>query len=84
MRSTTRSPSRRSASTTWFENLRGRRPVRGPSRFRLRPRRRHQSGAWPAYAQTLGTVFTEAQKPYEVEIIVAEVGADGASDQLYR
>ncbi len=37
-----------------------------------------------AYAQTLGTVFTEAQKPYEVEIIVAEVGPDQASDQLYR
>ena len=37
-----------------------------------------------AYAQTLGTVFTEAQKPYEVEIIVAEVGVDEASDQLYR
>src|SRR5919202_129339 len=26
-----------------------------------------------AYAQTLGTVFTEAGKPYEVEIVVAEV-----------
>jgi proteasome alpha subunit len=37
-----------------------------------------------AYAQTLGTVFTEAQKPYEVEIIVAEVGHDEQSDQLYR
>ncbi len=37
-----------------------------------------------AYAQTLGTVFTEAQKPYEVEIIVAEVGVDEAHDQLYR
>lgn len=37
-----------------------------------------------AYAQTLGTVFTEAQKPYEVEIIVAEVGEDEAHDQLYR
>ncbi len=37
-----------------------------------------------AYAQTLGTVFTEAQKPYEVEIIVAEVGLDQHSDQLYR
>ncbi len=37
-----------------------------------------------AYAQTLGTVFTEAQKPYEVEIIVAEVGIDEAHDQLYR
>ena len=28
-----------------------------------------------AYAQTLGTIFTEQQKPYEVEICVAEVGA---------
>jgi proteasome alpha subunit len=37
-----------------------------------------------AYAQTLGTVFTEAQKPYEVEIVVAEVGSDEQSDQMYR
>lgn len=37
-----------------------------------------------AYAQTLGTVFTEAQKPYEVEIVVAEVGTDEQADQLYR
>ncbi|HEX2902917.1 MAG TPA: proteasome subunit alpha [Jatrophihabitans sp.] len=37
-----------------------------------------------AYAQTLGTIFTEQQKPYEVEICVAEVGASGADDQLYR
>ena len=37
-----------------------------------------------AYAQTLGTVFTEAQKPYEVEIVVAEVGHDESSDQMYR
>src|ERR1700740_2521447 len=28
-----------------------------------------------AYAQTLGSIFTEQQKPYEVEICVAEVGA---------
>jgi proteasome alpha subunit len=27
-----------------------------------------------AYAQTLGTVFTQESKPYEVEIVVAEVG----------
>ena len=27
-----------------------------------------------AYAQTLGAIFTEQQKPYEVEICVAEVG----------
>ena len=37
-----------------------------------------------AYAQTLGTIFTEQQKPYEVEICVAEVGAGPADDQLYR
>ena len=30
-----------------------------------------------AYAQTLGTIFTErGEKPYEVEIVVAEVGDD--------
>jgi proteasome alpha subunit len=37
-----------------------------------------------AYATTLGTVFTEMNKPYEVEIVVAEVGVDAASDQIYR
>ena len=30
-----------------------------------------------AYAQTLGTIFTETPKPYEVEIVVAEVGRRG-------
>ncbi len=37
-----------------------------------------------AYAQTLGTIFTEQQKPYEVEICVAEVGDTADDDQLYR
>jgi len=37
-----------------------------------------------AYAQTLGTIFTEQQKPYEVEICVAEVGPTVAEDQMYR
>jgi proteasome alpha subunit len=37
-----------------------------------------------AYAQTLGTIFTEQQKPYEVEICVAEVGVLPGADQLYR
>ena len=37
-----------------------------------------------AYAQTLGTVFTQESKPYEVEIVVAEVGATPATDQVYR
>jgi proteasome alpha subunit len=37
-----------------------------------------------AYATALGTVFTDSNKPYEVEIVVAEVGVDVASDQIYR
>ena len=37
-----------------------------------------------AYAQTLGAIFTEQQKPYEVEICVAEVGDSPDDDQLYR
>jgi proteasome alpha subunit len=37
-----------------------------------------------AYAQTLGAIFTEQQKPYEVEICVAEVGDTAEQDQIYR
>jgi proteasome alpha subunit len=37
-----------------------------------------------AYAQTLGTIFVEQQKPYEVELCVAEVGITPEADQLYR
>jgi proteasome alpha subunit len=37
-----------------------------------------------AYAQTLGTIFTEQLKPFEVELCVAEVGTTGEDDQLYR
>ena len=37
------------------------------------------------YAQALGTNFSEpAGKPYEVEIVVAEVGLTPDADQLYR
>ena len=36
------------------------------------------------YAQNLGTIFTESPKPWEVEIVVAEVGASPADDQIYR
>jgi proteasome alpha subunit len=36
------------------------------------------------YAQLLGTIFTENNKPFEVEIVVAEVGAAPESDQIYR
>jgi proteasome alpha subunit len=37
-----------------------------------------------AYAQQLGAIFTEAGKPFEVELTVAEVGPTVADDQLYR
>jgi proteasome alpha subunit len=37
-----------------------------------------------AYAQTLGTIFTESIKAYEVEIVVAEAGESPSSDQIYR
>jgi proteasome alpha subunit len=36
------------------------------------------------YAQLLGTIFTDSPKPYEVEIVVAEVGKTADDDQLYR
>jgi proteasome alpha subunit len=36
------------------------------------------------YAQILGQVFTHEMKPMEVEILVAEVGADGNPDQLFH
>jgi proteasome alpha subunit len=38
-----------------------------------------------AYAQLLGTIFSSGgEKPYEVEIVVAELGATAALDQIYR
>jgi proteasome alpha subunit len=36
------------------------------------------------YSQVLGQMFTEAFKPFEVEILVAEVGDPGQESQLYR
>ena len=36
------------------------------------------------YAQNLGTIFTESLKPFEVEIVVAEVGTRPEDDQIYR
>ncbi len=36
------------------------------------------------YAQALGTIFTESTKPFEVEIVVAEVGVTADRDQIYR
>ena len=38
-----------------------------------------------AYAQTLGTIFSSGgEKPYEVELFVAEIGDAPADDQIYR
>jgi proteasome alpha subunit len=36
------------------------------------------------YAQVLASIFTESNKPYEVEIVVAEVGDTPDGDQMYR
>lgn len=37
-----------------------------------------------AYSQILGQIFTEAMKPYEVEILVAAVGEEGRPNELYH
>jgi proteasome alpha subunit len=38
-----------------------------------------------AYAQLLGTIFSTAgEKPYEVEIVVAELGTSAETDLIYR
>ncbi|HJP75973.1 MAG TPA: proteasome subunit alpha [Pseudonocardiaceae bacterium] len=36
------------------------------------------------YAQTLSSIFSDQLKPYEVEICVAQVGANPGEDQLFR
>ncbi|MFD5277784.1 proteasome subunit alpha [Pseudarthrobacter sp. NPDC058362] len=41
-------------------------------------------GLASVYAQSLGAVFTAEQKPFEVELAVAEVGRTQAEDHLYR
>jgi proteasome alpha subunit len=42
-------------------------------------------GLATAYAQLLGGIFSSGgEKPYEVEIIVAELGATAPDDQIYR
>ena len=37
-----------------------------------------------AYSQTLGQIFVQEFKPYEVELCVAEVGTDGAANAMYH
>lgn len=41
-------------------------------------------GLTNAYAQTLAGVFTTESKPFEVELVVAELGVTPTEDQLYR
>lgn len=36
------------------------------------------------YAQTLGAMFTQESKPFEVELVVGEVGDTQDADQIYR
>jgi proteasome alpha subunit len=36
------------------------------------------------FAQTLGSIFTQESKPFEVEIVIAEVGSTPDEDQIYR
>lgn len=37
-----------------------------------------------AFAQTLGAIFTHEPKPYEVEILIVELGIGGDDNKLYR
>ena len=37
-----------------------------------------------AFAQTLGSIFMDHNKPYEIEVVVAEVGETPETDQIYR
>jgi len=48
--------------------------------------RRDVNGRWLAntYAQTLGAIFTEQHKPFEVEICIAQLGDIPDQDELYR
>ncbi len=47
--------------------------------------RKDVTGRWlaNAYAQTLGSIFSEHPKPFEVGLCVGEVGENGNRDQLY-
>jgi len=37
-----------------------------------------------AYAQTLGQIFTHEMKPYEIEVMIAEIGDDASATKIYR
>ncbi|MCP4307244.1 MAG: proteasome subunit alpha [bacterium] len=37
-----------------------------------------------AYAQTLGQIFTHEMKPYEIEVIIAEIDNEPSATRIYR
>jgi proteasome alpha subunit len=37
-----------------------------------------------AYSQALSTIFTQQMKPYEVEILVGEVGEESGGNEIYH
>jgi proteasome alpha subunit len=41
-------------------------------------------GLATAFAQTLGVIFTRDPKPFEVEILIAEISEDGQEHRLFR
>jgi proteasome alpha subunit len=41
-------------------------------------------GLATAFAQTLGMIFTRDPKPFEVEILIAEISEDGSEHRLFR
>ncbi len=41
-------------------------------------------GLATAFSQTLGMIFTRDPKPFEVEILIAEVSEDGSEHRLFR
>jgi proteasome alpha subunit len=69
-----------------FENLRQAGVRLADTRGYLYDRRDVSAlGLANAYAQTLGTIFSEqVGKPYEVELVIAEVGDTADRDQIYR
>lgn len=41
-------------------------------------------GLATAFAQTLGMIFTRDPKPFEVEVLIAEISEDGSEHRLFR
>ena len=42
------------------------------------------TGIATAFSQTLGSIFSHEMKPYEVEVLICEVGTDGEPNRLFR